>query len=48
MSEATAAQIRAHLATIRAAWANTADPMNIGHGTASGDPTAHPRSRGAH
>ena len=38
-SQAIATQIRAHLATIRAAWANTADPMNIGHGTASGDPT---------
>lgn len=37
-SQAIATQIRTHLATIRATWDATAEPMNSGHGGASGDP----------
>lgn len=33
-----ATQIRDHLTTIRAAWADTAQPMNHGHGNATGTP----------
>jgi len=37
-SQAIATQIRTHLATISATWDATAEPMNSGHGGASGDP----------